>query len=86
MEDRDRPEVLLAQPRGQLFADRDRPVVAAGTADPDGQASLAFGDVGRDRELEELVDEVNEANGDGLAEDERADLVGQTGQRRRSAT
>ena len=75
------PKSWFAQPARQLLGDDDRAVVAAGAADGDRQPRLALGDVGRDREVEELVEELEEAAGDGLVEDERADLVGQPGQR-----
>ena len=81
VEDRDRAEVLVAQPAGELLGDDDRAVIAAGAADRDGQARLALGDVGRDRELEELDEEVEEACRDRLAEHEGPDLVGQPGER-----
>ena len=71
------PKSLLAQPGGQLLGDDDRAVVAAGAADRDRQPGLALADVGRDREVEELVQERQEALGDRLAEDERADRLGQ---------
>ena len=49
---------------------------------------LALGDVGRDGEREEVVEEIEEALGDRAgASTNVADLVGQAGQRsRRSAT
>ena len=50
VEDRDRPEVLLAQPGRELLGDDDRAVVAAGAADADRQPGLALGDVGREGE------------------------------------
>ena len=80
VEDRDRPEPALAQPGRQLLGDDDRAVVAAGAADGDRQARLALRDVGRDREVEEVLQEREEAARDGLAEDELADGLGQAGQ------
>ena len=61
VEDRDRARVALAQPGGELLGDDDAAVVAAGAADRDRQPGLALVDVGRDREVEELLEEVEEA-------------------------
>ena len=49
VEDRDRADVPLAHPGGELLGDDDRAVEAAGAADRDRQAGLALGDVGRAR-------------------------------------
>ena len=85
MEDRDRAEVLLAQPGGERLADGDRAVEAAGAADGDGQPGLALPDVGRDGEVEELLQEGQEALGDGLAQDVVADRLGQARSAARSS-
>ena len=47
----------------------------------DRQPRLALADVGRDGEGQELAEVVEEATGDRLIEDERADRVGQPGER-----
>src|SRR4051794_18483034 len=80
MEDGDGAEILLAEPRGELLGDDDRAVIATRATDPDGQPGLALRDVRRDRERQELLEELEEPRRDGLAEDECADLVGESGQ------
>ncbi len=50
MEHRDRPEVALAQPGGQLLDHHDRAVVAPGAADGDREPVLALLDVGGDEQ------------------------------------
>ena len=82
MEDRDRTEVLLAQPGRELLGDDDRAVVAAGAAD----RRSSGGSCPRRRRpgsanVEELLEELEEPRRDRLAEDERPDLLGQPGQR-----
>ena len=69
--------VLLAEPRRELLGEDDAAVVAAGAADGDREPGLALGDVGRDRELEELLQQVQEPLRDRLVEHVGADLVGQ---------
>src|SRR5947209_1739432 len=75
MEDGDRPEVLLAEPRRELLGQRDRAVVAAGAAHRDREARLALAEVSGQGEREELVEVAEELPGDRLVEDERANLL-----------
>ena len=86
VEDRDRPEVLLAEPGRELLGEDDRAVVAARAAEGDRQAGLALADVGRHAQVEEVVEVVEELLGDGLAEDEVADRVVRPDSWRSSAT
>src|SRR3954464_4969520 len=77
VEDGNRPEAALAEPRRELLGDDDRAVVAAGATDGDRQPRLALGDVGRDGEVEKAVEGVEELARDRLVEDVLADRVGQ---------
>ena len=61
MEDRDRPELVLPEPRRELLGEDDRAVVAAGAADGDRQPRPAVLGVGRDGKLQQLLDELEEA-------------------------
>ena len=81
MEDRDRAEVLLAQPGRELLGDDDRAVVAAGAAD----ARSSAGSCPRRcrpgwRTRGTRPGTSRKRARDGLVEDERADLIGQPGQ------
>ena len=69
-----------SQPGGELLGDDDRAVVAAGAADGDRQAGLALRLVGRQREVEEVVEERDEPAGDRLVEHERAHRLREPGQ------
>src|SRR6476646_8742772 len=80
VEHRDRPVVLFAEPARQLLGERDRAVVAAGAAERDREPRLALADVGRQREVEELMEVLEELAGDGLAKDVVADRLGQARQ------
>src|SRR3954451_15411201 len=81
MEDGYRPEVPLPEPRRELLRDHDRAVVAARAAAGDRQPRLSLGDVGGDREIQEVAEEGQEPFRRRLLEDERADRVGQARQR-----
>src|SRR5262245_37587469 len=56
VEDRDGSVVRLPEPARQLLGERDRAVVAAGAPESDREPRLALADVGRQRELEVLVE------------------------------
>ena len=62
---------------GQALADGHRAVPAAGAADADRQATLALGLEGRDREIEEVLDLLEELGRGRLLEDVLADGLGQ---------
>jgi hypothetical protein len=81
VEDGHGPGVLAAEPLGEELGDHDAPVIAAGAADCDREPRLALLDVRRDREVEELLEEVEEAAGHRLAQDVVADLLGHAGER-----
>src|SRR5262245_49382553 len=65
---------LLPEAPCQLLSDHDRAVETAGAADPDREPALAVGLHRRDREVEELVDELEEPASARLAQDVVADL------------
>ncbi len=63
MEDRHGPEISLPQPLREDLGEDDAAVVPTGAAEPDRQARLALLDVRGDREIEELLEELDEAVG-----------------------
>src|SRR5258706_1979488 len=77
MEHGDRPMAPGLEASRELLGDDDRAVIAAGAADPDREPALAVGLHRRDRELEEVLDELQELVGPGLIEDEFAHRLGQ---------
>src|SRR3954447_3577449 len=79
MEDADRAEVLLAQPRGERFGDRDGPVIAAGAADRDREPGLPLAHVGGDGDGQVALQDVEELARDRLAQHVVADGLGQSG-------
>ena len=82
VEDRDRAEVLLAQPGRELLGDDDRAVEAAGAADRrSSAASCPRRCRPGPRTSRKSWRNVEEPLRDRLVEDERPDLVGQAGQR-----
>src|SRR3546814_4840954 len=63
----------LAQPRADPFREVDRPVLAAGTADSDGEIGLALALVARQQDGEETEQIVEERPESGIRHDIRGD-------------